>query len=70
MSEFVFWDSDMERFSVCESDSQINTPPPPPSPGARIRGWGGGAYKRAFGDSSLRAYIQGLFMFAILRQLA
>ena len=28
MSEFVFWDSDMERFSVCESDSQINTPPP------------------------------------------
>ena len=29
MSEFVFWDSDMERFSVCESDSQVNTPPPP-----------------------------------------
>ena len=28
MSEFVFWDSDMERFSVCESDSQINTPHP------------------------------------------
>ena len=42
MSEFVFWDSDMERFSVCESDSQINTPPPPPSPGARITGGGGG----------------------------
>ena len=41
MSEFVFWDSDMERFSVCESDSQINTPPPP-SPGARITGGGGG----------------------------
>ena len=41
MSEFVFWDSDMERFSVCESDSQINTPPPP-SPGVRITGCGGG----------------------------
>ena len=52
----------MERFSVCESDSQINTPPPP-SPGARITGGGGGAYKRPFGDSSLQAYIRGLFMF-------
>ena len=69
MSEFVFWDSDMERFSVCESDSQVNTPPPP-SPGASIRGWGEGAYKKPFGDSSLRAYIRGLFMLGILRQLA
>ena len=29
MSEFVFRDSDMERFSVYEGDSQINTPLPP-----------------------------------------
>ena len=69
MSEFVFWDSDMERFSVCESDSQINTPPPTLSRGT-YTGVGGGAYKRPFGDSSLRAYIRGLFMLGILRQLA
>ena len=41
MSEFVFWDSDMERFSVCESDSQINTPPPTLSRGTYYGGWGG-----------------------------
>ena len=71
MSEFVFWDSDMERFSVCESDSQINTPPPHPLQGYVLRGvGGGGAYKRPFGDSSLQAYIRGLFMFGNLRQLA
>ena len=49
MSEFVFGDSDMERFSVYESDSLINTPPPPPSPGASIRGWGGGLIKGLLG---------------------
>ena len=62
----------MERFSVCESDSQINTPPPHPLQGhvyGGVCGGGrGGAYKRPFGDSSLRAYIRGLFMFGILRQ--
>ena len=66
MSEFVFWDSDMERFSVCESDSQINTPPPL-SRGTYTGVVGGGAYERPFGDSSLRAYIRGFFMFGILR---
>ena len=70
MSEFVFWDSDMERFSVCESDSQVNTPPLHPLQGQVYGGGGGGAYKRPFGDSSLRAYIRGLFMLGILRQLA
>ena len=68
MSEFVFWDSDIERFSVCESDSQKNTPPPHP-PEAHIRGRGG-SYKRPLWDTNLRAYIRGLFMFGILRQLA
>ena len=67
MSEFVFWDSDMERFSVCESDSQVNTLHPLQG---QVYGGGGGAYKRPFGDSSLRAYIRGLFMLGILRQLA
>ena len=66
MSEFVFWDSDMERFSVCESDSQIN-PPPPLQGHVYGGGGGGGAYERPFGDSSLRAYIRGFFMFGILR---
>ena len=36
MSEFVFWGSDMERFALCESGSQIKTLPHPP--GAHIRG--------------------------------
>ena len=40
MSEFVFWDSDMERFSVCESDSQVNTLHP--LQGQVYGGWGGG----------------------------
>ena len=70
MSEFVFGDSDMERFSVYESDSLINTPPPTLSRGKYKGVGGGGAYKRPFGDSSLRAYIRGLFMLGILRQLA
>ena len=71
MSEFVFWDSDMERFSVCESDSQVNTPLPSTLSRGKYTGvGGGGAYKRLFGDSSLRAYIRGLFMLGILRQLA
>ena len=69
MSEFVFWDSDMERFSVCESDSQVNTLHPLQGQ-VYGGGGGGGAYKRPFGDSSLRAYIRGLFMLGILRQLA
>ena len=57
----------MERFSVCESDSQINTPPPHPLQGHVLRGVGGGAYKRPFGNSSLQAYIRGLFMLGNLR---
>ena len=36
MSEFVFWGSDMERFALCESGSQIKTLPHPRE--AYIRG--------------------------------
>ena len=48
MSEFVFWDSDMERFSVCESDSQVNTLHPLQGQ-VYGGGGGGGAYKGLLG---------------------
>ena len=62
MSEFVFWDSDMERFSVCESDSQINTPPPPPSPGVRITGCGGGGLIKGLLVTQVCRLIFGAFL--------
>ena len=59
MSEFVFWDSDIERFSVCESDSQKNTLPPTLQ--RHIYGVGGGLIKGLFGTQICAGLYSGPF---------
>ena len=56
MSELVFWGSDMERFTLCKSGSQIKTLPHPP--GAHIRG--GVLQKASLGHKFAGLYSKGL----------
>ena len=56
MSEFVFWGSDMERFALCESGSQIKTLPQ--SPGGSYTGWG--LTKGLFGTQICGLIFEGL----------
>ena len=61
MSEFVFGDSDMERFSVYESDSLINTPPPTLSRG-KYKGVGGGGLIKGLLGTQVCGLIFGAFL--------